>query len=156
MDCVGCDKCRLWGKLQTSGYGTALKVLFEFDPKKSEDFRLRRTEVVSLIITLQRLSHSIWAVEQFKTLINAPAPTTMKRRLLSYLPPMEVKSFGDAFDEELREVANAVRFVLMSYVKLPVNLWRTWMLFVSRLWDRYILGESMGKGRLNLDDILRR
>jgi ERO1-like protein beta len=25
MDCVGCDKCRLWGKVQTQGYGTALK-----------------------------------------------------------------------------------------------------------------------------------
>merc|ERR1712071_198566 len=22
MDCVGCDKCRLWGKLQTQGLGT--------------------------------------------------------------------------------------------------------------------------------------
>ena len=31
MDCVGCDKCRLWGKLQTSGVGTALKILFELD-----------------------------------------------------------------------------------------------------------------------------
>jgi hypothetical protein len=26
MDCVGCEKCRLWGKLQTLGLGTALKV----------------------------------------------------------------------------------------------------------------------------------
>eukprot|EP00094_Tigriopus_californicus_P009935 TCALIF_09580-PA protein Name:"Similar to Ero1L Ero1-like protein (Drosophila melanogaster)" AED:0.14 eAED:0.14 QI:0/0/0.25/0.75/1/1/4/159/609 len=28
MDCVGCDKCRLWGKLQVTGLGTALKILF--------------------------------------------------------------------------------------------------------------------------------
>lgn len=28
MDCVGCEKCRLWGKLQVSGLGTALKILF--------------------------------------------------------------------------------------------------------------------------------
>lgn len=28
MDCVGCDKCRLWGKLQVTGLGTAFKVLF--------------------------------------------------------------------------------------------------------------------------------
>jgi hypothetical protein len=28
MDCVGCDKCRLWGKLQVNGLGTALKILF--------------------------------------------------------------------------------------------------------------------------------
>ena len=26
MDCVGCEKCRLWGKLQTLGLATALKV----------------------------------------------------------------------------------------------------------------------------------
>ncbi|KAL4280074.1 hypothetical protein GQ457_03G035140 [Hibiscus cannabinus] len=28
MDCVGCEKCRLWGKLQVLGLGTALKILF--------------------------------------------------------------------------------------------------------------------------------
>lgn len=32
MDCVGCDKCRLWGKLQTHGMGTALKILFSDVP----------------------------------------------------------------------------------------------------------------------------
>lgn len=31
MDCIGCDKCRLWGKVQTTGVATALKVLFEMD-----------------------------------------------------------------------------------------------------------------------------
>lgn len=36
MDCVGCDKCRLWGKIQTTGLGTAMKVLFELDEKNLE------------------------------------------------------------------------------------------------------------------------
>lgn len=36
MDCVGCDKCRLWGKVQTMGVATALKVLFELDEKTLE------------------------------------------------------------------------------------------------------------------------
>jgi len=31
MDCVGCEKCRLWGKLQVLGLGTALKILFSDD-----------------------------------------------------------------------------------------------------------------------------
>lgn len=31
MDCVGCEKCRLWGKLQVLGLGTALKILFSAD-----------------------------------------------------------------------------------------------------------------------------
>jgi len=31
MDCVSCEKCRLWGKIQTTGLGTALKVLFSYE-----------------------------------------------------------------------------------------------------------------------------
>lgn len=31
MDCVGCEKCRLWGKLQVLGLGTALNILFSVD-----------------------------------------------------------------------------------------------------------------------------
>jgi ERO1-like protein beta len=71
MDCVGCDKCRLWGKLQTNGYGTALKVLFEFDENdSSKDPPLRRTELVALINTLNRLSHSLSAITQFRRMID--------------------------------------------------------------------------------------
>lgn len=33
MDCVSCQKCRLWGKIQTMGMGTALKVLFSYGNK---------------------------------------------------------------------------------------------------------------------------
>ena len=28
LDCVSCEKCRLWGKVQFLGLGTATKVLF--------------------------------------------------------------------------------------------------------------------------------
>lgn len=66
MDCVGCDKCRLWGKLQVNGYGTALKVLFEYDETKNgENPPLRRTELVALINTLGRISHSLAAARSF-------------------------------------------------------------------------------------------
>ncbi|KAF2085624.1 endoplasmic oxidoreductin [Saccharata proteae CBS 121410] len=72
MDCVGCDKCRLWGKLQTAGYGTALKVLFEFDEKDSKnDPPLRRTELVALVNTLGRISHSLSAIKEFRDMIEA-------------------------------------------------------------------------------------
>ncbi|KAF8274457.1 hypothetical protein EI94DRAFT_1775828 [Lactarius quietus] len=64
MDCVGCDKCRLWGKIQTTGLGTAMKVLFELD-EKNLDPRLnanllQRSEVVALINTLHRFSERLW------------------------------------------------------------------------------------------------
>jgi hypothetical protein len=35
MDCVGCEKCRLWGKLQVLGLGTALKILFSDDGQEN-------------------------------------------------------------------------------------------------------------------------
>ncbi|KAN0077538.1 Endoplasmic Reticulum Oxidoreductin 1 (ERO1) domain containing protein [Elaphomyces granulatus] len=67
MDCIGCDKCRLWGKLQVNGYGTALKVLFDYDETKNgENPRLRRTELVALINTLGRISNSLAAVRSFR------------------------------------------------------------------------------------------
>ncbi|KFY86484.1 hypothetical protein V500_07592 [Pseudogymnoascus sp. VKM F-4518 (FW-2643)] len=77
MDCVGCDKCRLWGKLQTNGYGTALKVLFEFDnPHALEGDlqvapQLKRTELVALFNTLARISSSLDAVSKFRDQVDA-------------------------------------------------------------------------------------
>uniref|UniRef100_A0A4X2KC00 Endoplasmic reticulum oxidoreductase 1 beta n=1 Tax=Vombatus ursinus TaxID=29139 RepID=A0A4X2KC00_VOMUR len=56
MDCVGCDKCRLWGKLQTQGLGTALKILFSEkeiqnlpENSPSKGFQLTREEIVALL-----------------------------------------------------------------------------------------------------------
>lgn len=71
MDCVGCDKCRLWGKLQTAGYGTALKVLFEFDEESGPDSdqQLRRTELVALMNTLDRISSSLTAIGNFRRML---------------------------------------------------------------------------------------
>lgn len=75
MDCVGCDKCRLWGKIQTTGIATALKILFELDekaldPKMNSDL-LQRSEVVALMNTLFRFSESLHAVEEFRRMWRA-------------------------------------------------------------------------------------
>ncbi|KAK3336775.1 endoplasmic reticulum Oxidoreductin 1-domain-containing protein [Cercophora scortea] len=70
MDCVGCDKCRLWGKLQTAGYGAALKVLFEFDNSEHpEPPVLKRTELVALFNTYARLSSSLSAIQKFRNMV---------------------------------------------------------------------------------------
>lgn len=62
MDCVGCEKCRLWGKLQVLGLATAFKILFEDDINQLE---LQRNEVVALINFLARLSESIRVASEF-------------------------------------------------------------------------------------------
>ncbi|XP_066467283.1 ERO1-like protein alpha [Tiliqua scincoides] len=76
MDCVGCFKCRLWGKLQTQGLGTALKILFseslienmsEKDPLSR--FHLTRQEIVSLFNAFGRISTSVRELENFKNLL---------------------------------------------------------------------------------------
>lgn len=71
MDCVSCDKCRLWGKLQVNGYGTALKVLFEFDNQSGEVPVLSRKELVALFNLYGRLSSSVNAITKFREMLEA-------------------------------------------------------------------------------------
>ncbi|CAL8092134.1 unnamed protein product [Calicophoron daubneyi] len=82
MDCVGCDKCRLWGKLQILGMGTALKILFSAPtvPPASHPvgdsrgtvppFQLSRREIVALFNAVGRLSNSIGALRDFCKLLS--------------------------------------------------------------------------------------
>ncbi|KAL0969856.1 hypothetical protein UPYG_G00233280 [Umbra pygmaea] len=78
MDCVGCFKCRLWGKLQTQGLGTALKILFserliEALPRSintNPTFQLSRQELVSLLNAFGRISTSIRELENFRSLLS--------------------------------------------------------------------------------------
>ncbi|KAF8561518.1 hypothetical protein P879_09259 [Paragonimus westermani] len=65
MDCVGCEKCRLWGKLQTQGMGTALKILFASSDFFQPKFQLSRREIVALFNALNRLSVSIGTLPDF-------------------------------------------------------------------------------------------
>ncbi|TKS70466.1 ERO1-like protein alpha [Collichthys lucidus] len=86
MDCVGCFKCRLWGKLQartliqqiaTQGLGTSLKILFserqiEALPTSSErrpSFQLSRQEIVSLLNAFGRISTSVRELKNFRSLL---------------------------------------------------------------------------------------
>jgi hypothetical protein len=152
MDCVGCDKCRLWGKLQTSGYGTALKVLFEFDEHdSSKDPALRRTELVALLNTMDRLSHSLQAIKEFRRMIDErdgvaePSPVSPKtedevlktKKLLEKTPYDEFReetpdfsrnwdstnmSLFDEFMAELRLVIRVFVYVMKSWWDLPKKL----------------------------------
>ncbi|XP_056442703.1 ERO1-like protein beta isoform X1 [Gadus chalcogrammus] len=76
MDCVGCSKCRLWGKLQTQGLGTALKILFSekeiqslTENSPSSAFQLTRQEIVALLNGFGRLSTSIHQLHVFRSLL---------------------------------------------------------------------------------------
>lgn len=67
MDCVSCERCRLWGKVQTLGVGTALKVLYASENKAQwSRMSLRRCEIVALFNVFGRMAESIEAVGRFR------------------------------------------------------------------------------------------
>ncbi|XP_053208321.1 ERO1-like protein alpha isoform X2 [Panonychus citri] len=68
MDCVGCDKCKLWGKVQIHGLGTAFKILINEDVDK---IHLHRHEIITLINALTRHSTSINNLETFNKLLKS-------------------------------------------------------------------------------------
>lgn len=144
MDCVGCDKCRLWGKLQTAGYGAALKVLFEFDNDSNEIPVLKRTELVALFNTYARLSTSMEAIQKFRAMAadkereedalrtaeQGEEQTSMPdwakkprhvvtRREEAAEDPEEGPLLGQVFHSELENIANAIKGLWKAWMSLP-------------------------------------
>ncbi|CAD6232280.1 unnamed protein product [Miscanthus lutarioriparius] len=83
MDCIGCEKCRLWGKLQVLGLGTALKILFSVngDSHLNQPLQLQRNEVIALFNLLNRLSESVKFVHEkgssIEEVIKEQSPSTL-------------------------------------------------------------------------------
>lgn len=73
MDCVGCEKCRLWGKLQFLGLGTAMRILFERDFPK-----LERNDIIALFNLLYKLSTSVLEVHTMEQQIQMNARLRLK------------------------------------------------------------------------------
>lgn len=75
MDCVGCEKCKLWGKVQTTGLGTAFKILFSYEDKslnaKTNPGLFERSEIIALVNTINRFSESLRAVDKFRKMYQA-------------------------------------------------------------------------------------
>lgn len=56
MNCVSCERCRVWGKLQILGLGTAIKLLLSSAEEiSSQQVQLDRQEVIALINTLHQV-----------------------------------------------------------------------------------------------------
>jgi ERO1-like protein beta len=156
MDCVGCDKCRLWGKVQTNGYGTALKVLFEFDENdSSKDPPLRRTELVALVNTMDRLSHSLSAIKEFRHMIGErdgnsgsiappvpePSKEVLKTKLaLEDFDQPEMKSEDDGLSDEeapdFRRDWDANNMTIWQEIMAEYNLVKRAFMYVLYQWTQ--------------------
>lgn len=154
MDCVTCDRCRLWGKIQSTGYATALKVLFE-SPKHLKN--LKKNEVKSLFNTFDRLTKSIESINNFNYLkaLKEGDELTIKQyeEQASRSPTLDddlekaleedvddesnttVKSI---FNDELQEVYGALRFIFQSYINLPHNLKHLALYKLNQWWNLFI------------------
>lgn len=170
MDCVGCDRCKLWGKVQTAGYGTALKVLFELgdDPDKVIK-NLRRTELVALFNTFDRLSKSVEAVEFFEKIKEGARQESLFATVLYYvrrvtaqsvrlfavtmerltapLRWMKTTSFWEELRRELRFTEFGIRFILRSYWNFPRNCLVMFFNWAAPKWD-YFVGRDKYQDRV--------
>ncbi|CCF60823.1 hypothetical protein KAFR_0L02120 [Kazachstania africana CBS 2517] len=85
IDCIQCEKCKLWAKVQTTGYATSLKLLFELDQlsdseKQNLVNKLTKYELIALFNTFNRLSSAIEAINKFGLMYEEEK--TKSRRLL--------------------------------------------------------------------------
>lgn len=142
MDCVGCDKCRLWGKLQTAGYGTALKVLFEMNGGEDTPV-LKRTELVALFNTYARISSSMHAIGQFrqrmdnklaadreaeemKAALEQAAKEDLDPDMVEFIlmqrrgPPGP--SFSEHFSHELARFRLATKIIIKGWIRGPKTM----------------------------------
>ncbi|MCJ1380804.1 endoplasmic oxidoreductin-1 [Xylographa soralifera] len=158
MDCVGCDKCRLWGKLQTVGYGTALKVLFEFE--EGGEVPLKRTELVALVNTLARIGHSMKSLEHFRSMSDSASKPQVtdftgtatnhstikpasKRRNTDELDDLDetfepLPSVMDSIREEFNIVLKTFRFVFNSWFGLPKTVFSIFIYELTRVWAYWL------------------
>ena len=77
MDCVSCQRCKLWGNLQTRAIATSLKILLNSHLSNSTQFypnngnllrNLTRGEIVALFNGLAQLSKSSYFIETHRHL----------------------------------------------------------------------------------------
>lgn len=116
MDCVGCDKCRLWGKVQINGYGAALKVLFEFDNDADNIPVLKRTELVALFNTYARLSESLSTMSKFRAMLDGTPVEAFKNddALPTDKPYYLLEVEGKPGEEETEELSDE----MVDFIKL--------------------------------------
>ncbi|RDA85948.1 hypothetical protein CP532_0822, partial [Ophiocordyceps camponoti-leonardi (nom. inval.)] len=177
MDCVGCDKCRLWGKIQTSGYGTALKVLFEFKNGSDEVPALKRTELVALFNTYARLGESLRAVGKFRQMAvgenvaddvedekdgddesidNEDEDEAVREFIALRLRGPRSDSLWDRVMYEVERFRAAVKIVLSGWMRAPKAFWHIISTETVRLWQFWVgLPVSPRQWKIKFPDINR-
>ncbi|KAM0213225.1 hypothetical protein ACHAPA_003182 [Fusarium lateritium] len=166
MDCVGCDKCRLWGKLQTVGYGTALKVLFELDNNNEDVPHLQRTELVALFNTYARISSSLHNIGNFRQMMEeklageelgqvhekdelnsqfdaeAAKNDQMDDAVRDFIALRQRGANGDSLMArvgfEIAQFKGAMRIILGGWLRTPKALWSIFSYEVHRLYRVWV------------------
>ncbi|KPA78073.1 putative endoplasmic reticulum oxidoreductin [Leptomonas pyrrhocoris] len=64
MDCVTCEKCRIWGKLETKGIAVAMKIIMS---REDEPITLDRSEMVTLVNLARQLAFSVRNAQRLGT-----------------------------------------------------------------------------------------
>ncbi|KAL0572884.1 endoplasmic oxidoreductin-1 [Marasmius crinis-equi] len=123
MDCIDCDQCRLWGKVQTMGVATALKVLFELDEttlsRSPNSNPLQRPEIVALFNTLHRFTESLQAVDIFRRLATDSDPDVKPEKARDNNETVD----EDSPDTSRRRIEALIQFCKECYAVGSRSIW---------------------------------
>ena len=61
LDCISCEKCKVFGKMQTLGIATALRIAFK---GKKYMKQIKRIEISAFINTFAKISSSVYVVKR--------------------------------------------------------------------------------------------
>ncbi|GET87518.1 endoplasmic reticulum oxidoreductin, putative [Leishmania tarentolae] len=67
MDCVTCEKCRIWGKLETKGIAVAMKIIMN---PENDRITLDRSEMVTLVNLARQLAFSVRNAQRLGSVCN--------------------------------------------------------------------------------------
>ncbi|KAH8828232.1 endoplasmic reticulum Oxidoreductin 1-domain-containing protein [Flagelloscypha sp. PMI_526] len=127
MDCVGCAKCQLWGKVQTTGVATALKILFELDDSALDPTRnhelLQRSELVALFNTLHRFSESLHAINTFQEMMRRPEAEHLQEEESTTAQACFSTSAPGSLRDRANKLFSICRESTTACVETLLNLW---------------------------------
>lgn len=66
LDCIACEKCKLWSKVQFLGLASALRILTAASPAGEASVCLTPNELVALVNTARELSRSIRYIQDLR------------------------------------------------------------------------------------------
>lgn len=102
MNCVGCEKCRIWSKLNILGISTGLKLASSQSTKNTQMMigKLQRNEIIALVNTVNSFSEAVHFISSLSiitpTIVTPKVPKPTPTTPTAPTPPKSTESSSTA------------------------------------------------------------